>query len=179
MGMRLSDSLAARRDALGVSESALPLQQLMERRELHYLRLLPQASRLLPGAKEAVVAVRERGLIAAVVSSSTLRVIKEVLDLFGLTDLPKFVVGGDEVERGKPYPDSYELAFERLCAVRQANKREVLVVEDSGSGLRAGQAAGLPVCLVPFDPPPEDIYPEYRVASLEELPVLLGGLVVG
>lgn len=173
VGMRLVDSLAARRDALGVREADLPVQRLMERREAHYLRLLPETGTLLSGAKEAVLDVRQRGLIPAVVSSSTLRVIREVFNLFGLANVPAFVVAGDEVARGKPHPESYELAFDRLAAVGDVGKHEVLVVEDSASGVRAGQSAGLPVCLVPYDPPSADVNPEYRLSSLVELPELL------
>ena len=54
-------------------------------------------------------------------------------------------VSSDEVDHGKPAPDVYLAAAERLgCAPASC-----LVVEDSLNGVRAGKAAGMTVVLVP------------------------------
>jgi beta-phosphoglucomutase-like phosphatase (HAD superfamily) len=55
------------------------------------------------------------------------------------------VVSSDEVDHGKPAPDVFLEAAERLGVA----PREVLVVEDSLNGLKAGQAAGMTTVLVP------------------------------
>ena len=58
------------------------------------------------------------------------------------------MVAGDEVEHGKPAPDMFLLAAERL-GVRPA---ACVVIEDSPPGVQAGLAAGmvtLAVCRVP------------------------------
>ena len=55
------------------------------------------------------------------------------------------ITTGDEVANGKPAPDIFELAAERL-AVPVA---ECVVVEDSPAGVAAAKAAGMRVIAVP------------------------------
>jgi beta-phosphoglucomutase-like phosphatase (HAD superfamily) len=57
-------------------------------------------------------------------------------------------VAGDEVEHGKPAPDMFLVAAERLGA----EPADCVVIEDSPPGVAAGVAAGmvtLAVCRVP------------------------------
>ncbi len=61
----------------------------------------------------------------------------------GLT-MPPVLVSADEVARGKPAPDPYTLAAKRL-AIEPA---QILVVEDSTSGVDAARAAGMDVVYV-------------------------------
>ena len=64
------------------------------------------------------------------------------------------LVGGDEIARGKPAPDIFLLAAERLGA-RPAS---CLVLEDSAPGVRAALAAGMTAIMVPDQhAPPDDI----------------------
>ncbi len=55
------------------------------------------------------------------------------------------VVGGDQVTRGKPAPDIYLLAAERLGQ----HPSNCLVLEDSGPGIAAAAAAGMRPILIP------------------------------
>lgn len=63
------------------------------------------------------------------------------------------LVGGDEVARGKPAPDIFLLAAERLGA----SPSSCLVLEDSAPGVRAALAAGMTAIMVPDQhaPPPD------------------------
>jgi beta-phosphoglucomutase-like phosphatase (HAD superfamily) len=63
----------------------------------------------------------------------------------GVLDYFEVVIGGDEVSRGKPEPDIFLLAAERLGS----HPDDCLVLEDSGPGLHAAVAAGMRVILVP------------------------------
>lgn len=65
-------------------------------------------------------------------------------DLFSLFNC---VITGDEVTRGKPAPDIFLLAAERLGI---APGPSVLVVEDALAGVQAAQAAGMSSLYVPF-----------------------------
>lgn len=61
---------------------------------------------------------------------------------------PEVLVTSDEVVRGKPAPDAYLLAAERLGV----DPASCVVIEDSPPGVQAGRAAGmvtLAVCRVP------------------------------
>jgi len=57
-------------------------------------------------------------------------------------------VAGDEVEHGKPAPDMFIVASQRLGVMPE----RCVVVEDSAPGVAAGRAAGMPtlgICRVP------------------------------
>ena len=103
-----------------------------------------QGAPAIAGAVEAV-----RRLAAdwplALASSSHRRVIDAALDGSGLRTAFRAVVSSDEVEHGKPAPDVFLEAARRLAV----DPADVLVVEDSLNGLKAGRAAGMTTVLVP------------------------------
>jgi HAD superfamily hydrolase (TIGR01509 family) len=83
------------------------------------------------------------------------------------------VVAGDEVTRGKPDPEIFLTAAERL----KVNPENCVVFEDSPTGLKAAHAAGMIPILVPdlIPPPPEIRDIAYRVLdSLEDALPLFG-----
>jgi HAD superfamily hydrolase (TIGR01509 family) len=100
---------------------------------------------------DAVGAVRDlraRGVPVAVASSSPRERLQRTLVRAGLLEAFDVTVSGDEVEHGKPAPDMFLLAAERL-GVEPAS---CVVIEDSPPGVQAGVAAGmvtLAVCRVP------------------------------
>jgi HAD superfamily hydrolase (TIGR01509 family) len=100
---------------------------------------------------DAVGAARElrsRGVPVAVASSSPRDRLHRTLRRAGLLDAFDVTVAGDEVTNGKPAPDMFLLAAERLGAPPE----ECVVIEDSPPGVQAGVAAGmttLAVCRVP------------------------------
>jgi len=86
-----------------------------------------------------------RELPVAIASSSHPDVIAAAVEALGLLDDLGAIVSSDEVRAGKPAPDVYLLAADRLGVV----PGRCLVVEDSINGVRAGKAAGMTVVLVP------------------------------
>ena len=81
-----------------------------------------------------------------VVSSSATPDVVPILERQGVADRMRFVVSGDDVSRLKPDPMSYLLALEKLgseCGIR--DPAECLVFEDSETGIRAAQEAGMTV----------------------------------
>jgi HAD superfamily hydrolase (TIGR01509 family) len=67
--------------------------------------------------------------------------IEPVLEAAGITALFATVVTADDVENGKPAPDGYLLAVERLGGGLPA--RDVLAFEDTEAGIASAKAAGL------------------------------------
>lgn len=97
---------------------------------------------LLPGFERLVGDLRASGVAIALVSSSPHRWIDRVLDRFALRDAFDAVVSADDVPGpGKPAPDVYEQATDRLGARAPAS----VAVEDSPHGAAAANAAGLAV----------------------------------
>jgi HAD superfamily hydrolase (TIGR01509 family) len=95
-----------------------------------------------------------RDRAVAIASSSHQAVIAAAVDALGLREDMGAIVSSDEVPAGKPEPDVYLLAAERLGVA----PARCLVVEDSLNGARAGRAAGMTVVLVPSEsvPPPDE-----------------------
>ena len=78
------------------------------------------------------------------------------------------VVGGDQVERGKPAPDIFLAA----AAALGAPPHDCLVLEDSPAGLEAAARAGMQVIVVPdLCSPPTDVLgkPPLVLASLHDV----------
>lgn len=115
----------------------------------HYRAEVP----LLPGAVDAVTALAGRWRLA-VASSSPRRLIDVVLAAAGVDALFGVTVSSEEVERGKPAPDVYLAAADRLGVAAA----DCVAVEDSANGLRSAAAAGMTVVAVPNPhfPPPAD-----------------------
>jgi HAD superfamily hydrolase (TIGR01509 family) len=108
---------------------------------------------LLPGAVEAVTVLSGRWPLG-VASSSPPDLIGVVLAAAGVADRFRVTVSSEEVARGKPAPDVYLAAAERL----HADPVTCLAVEDSANGLRAAAAARMRIVAVPNPhfPPPAD-----------------------
>ena len=106
-----------------------------------YVReLLPRLSGLRPGpgVHELVNRLRVSGIHLAVASSPRAAV-DAVLNALGLAHGFDAVVTGDDVSHGKPSPDIFRLASERLGV----GPGECVVIEDSPSGLEAAARAGM------------------------------------
>jgi len=93
------------------------------------------------GAAEALRAVSPARY--AVVTSCPLRVARRLLQMAGLPD-PPVLVTAEDVAHGKPEPDCYLLAAQRL-GVRA---ERCLVFEDTDHGVAAARAAGMDVIAV-------------------------------
>jgi HAD superfamily hydrolase (TIGR01509 family) len=108
---------------------------------------------LLPGAVDAVRRLASRWPLG-LASSSPRLLIDVVLDRTGLAPSFQATVSTEEVARGKPAPDGYLLAAERLGV----DPAGCAAVEDSSNGLRSAHAAGMHVIAVPHPryPPAPD-----------------------
>ncbi|HEY7523412.1 MAG TPA: HAD family phosphatase [Candidatus Limnocylindrales bacterium] len=130
------------RARLGVNDSVAAIETAIVDGVIHRYRV--EGPPRIEGAVEAVRRVA-RQLPVAVATSAHRAVIDVALEATGLDVVFAVVVSSDEVDAGKPAPDVYLLAAERL-GIRPA---DCLVVEDSLNGVRAARAAGMTVVLVP------------------------------
>ncbi|MDC8755561.1 HAD family phosphatase [Erythrobacter sp. sf7] len=136
MGRRWPEVLATIEDALGQQLPSNFSDALM-------LATLKRFESDLKEIRGATRFIRQLGsLPKCIASSSTSERLSLCLQVLGLSaDFPGTVFSADMVERGKPHPDIFLLAAERLN-VRPAR---CLVVEDSVSGVVAAKAAGMTV----------------------------------
>jgi HAD superfamily hydrolase (TIGR01509 family) len=106
---------------------------------------------LMPGAVQAVRGLAGRWPLA-VASSSPPSLIETVLDAAGLHSCFVAALSTEQVRRGKPAPDIYLAAAERLGRPPQT----CAGVEDSSNGVRSAKSAGLPVIAIPHPKYPLD-----------------------
>lgn len=100
---------------------------------------------LKPGVVDLLDLLDALGLPRAIATSSAHATVRDHLDRFAL--MPRFdaVVAMGDYANGKPAPDPFLLAAQRLGHAPAG----CLVVEDSHNGVRAGAAAGMMTVMVP------------------------------
>jgi pseudouridine 5'-phosphatase len=115
-----------------------------ETREI-FVDLLDTRLAPMPGAALLLEQMVQRGLPRGVATSSGPDFAHDVLSRVGLRDRFGFVLTSADVTHGKPHPEIYERAAERLGVA----PAEMLVLEDSENGCRAAVASGAVVVAVP------------------------------
>lgn len=112
----------------------------------YFDKLAPEMLTLKPSAHESIDALRSAGCLIGLATSTDRERAIDRLTRFGLEDaFDSTTCGDDGIKNGKPAPDIFLLAAERL-GVEPAS---CAVVEDSFNGVRAGHAAGMHVFMVP------------------------------
>lgn len=109
------------------------------------LAMPPERIQARPGAHEIVQYAAELGLPRAIASSSSQVVIEHFVRLMGWRELIPQRYSAEFVERGKPAPDIYLYAAERMGIA----PAKCLALEDSRAGTVAAQAAGMTCFTVP------------------------------
>lgn len=136
------------REALGED---FPVQAVRERERQHYRRAIADHGvPLKPGVVELLAFLEERRVPKAVGSSARRATVERLLGQAGLLHRFDAIAAGDEVAEGKPSPDVFLLAAQRL-GVAPAG---CLVLEDSEPGTVAARGAGMTAIIVPDLKPP-------------------------
>jgi HAD superfamily hydrolase (TIGR01509 family) len=150
MGMSSTEWSRYMHDVVGLAEPPEEISREVVHRMLdRYAEQLP----LIDGAIEAVERVAARWPLG-LASSSNRELIDRALEVSGLARYFRATVSSEEVERGKPAPDVYLEAAQRLSV----EPARCAAVEDSASGIRSAHAAGMRVVAIPnaaFPPPRE------------------------
>lgn len=160
--------LLARR--FGIEEA--DQRRMIDEQDTIYNRIWNEEGRMIDGAREALGAVRDRGLAVGLATSSSRREVEAFIDRFDLASCFDVTLSLDDVTRAKPDPEIYLLAARLLAVAPQ----EMLVVEDSVHGVRAAKAAGADCVAVrtPQVRPERISVADAYIESLDELAALLG-----
>jgi len=100
---------------------------------------------LKPGALELLDTLDRFRLPRAIATSSSRRTVERHLTAQNLTERFDVIVGHGDYERGKPAPDPFLKAAERLGV----EPRLCLALEDSHNGVRSASSAGMMTIMVP------------------------------
>ncbi|KZX19977.1 HAD family hydrolase [Rathayibacter tanaceti] len=124
---------------------ALDDESVAERLENEVIAALHEGVSWRPGALELLRETAAAGVPQAIVTTSSRRLAEVVVAALGVALAT--VVTGDDVRHGKPDPEPYLLAAERLGVAIAA----CVAIEDSPTGLAAAIASGATAVGVPHD----------------------------
>jgi glycerol 3-phosphatase-1 len=96
----------------------------------------------IPGARPLLSSLIAAASPWAIVTSGTMPLVTGWLSVLGLA-IPEHLVTAESVKNGKPDPTCYLMGREKLGL--QGEDRQVLVLEDSPAGIKAGKDAGCKV----------------------------------
>src|SRR5438105_13558107 len=147
---------------------SVPIEELMRRRGEIAAEFFAKRVGLFPSTRAVLTELRQMNLRLAVATSSVGASARPFLDRHRLTAFFEVIVTGEEIERGKPSPDIYLSAAEKLGIPADAS----LVIEDALSGIAAARPAGMRVAAVPdtrfVDPHDYEKEADYFLGNLSE-----------
>jgi beta-phosphoglucomutase len=157
--------------------SARDREQALLRKAQTYRQLIHGKLPLFPGAAAFVRAAAERYPLA-VASGARRDEIESTLQATGLISCFQVIVAAEDFRLGKPHPESYLLALERLNEKLDGQSArihppECLVIEDSIGGVQGARAAGM-MCLAV-----SNTYPSHSLKSATKVVSSLEGVALG
>jgi HAD superfamily hydrolase (TIGR01549 family) len=93
----------------------------------------------IKGVTDLLSRISRENIKIGIASSSPTEVIDLVIKKLGISGYFSSIVGGEEIKRGKPAPDIFLKAAERL----KKEPADCIVIEDSKNGTLAAKAAGM------------------------------------
>lgn len=108
-------------------------------------KFLAQGVDLKAGAKELLADLKDKCIKMAIASSSTEDRALTILRQHNIIEYFDEFVFGHEVKKGKPNPD----IFLKACDKLSEKPEECLVLEDSEVGIQAAYSASIPVICIP------------------------------
>jgi len=128
-------------------------------------KILDEGVDVMPGARELLTFLKENNYKTAVASSSARERSMRLLKKHGLVEYFDDFVFGPEVEKGKPNPDIFLKAAEKVGI----SPENCLVLEDSQAGIQAAYSAVMQVICIPDLKYPTEEYVKIATAVKESL----------
>lgn len=130
----------------GPDYSPAEIDELGARKERYYRAEASKGVELLPGVRELVSGLAASGFAQAIGSSAPRANVEMILASSGLDRTLSAIVALEDTTRGKPDPQVFLRAAERLGIAPS----DCLVFEDAPVGVRAAKAAGMKAVGVTF-----------------------------
>jgi HAD superfamily hydrolase (TIGR01509 family) len=126
----------------GLTES---VEELAAESDVIFWELAERMLGPMPGVAAMFDLVESLGLPRCVVTSGTRPYAERILTMIGVRQRLAFVITADDITQGKPFPEPYLKAAARM----EVDPTDMMVLEDSANGCRAGVAAGAFAVAVP------------------------------
>ncbi|MFA6511755.1 MAG: HAD family phosphatase [Patescibacteria group bacterium] len=135
IGMRITDILNEIAQYFHLDED---INTLYKARAEVFLEMVKRELDAMPGLIESLTLLKKRSYPLALASSGTREYIQIVLTRFHIEDYFDVIISGDDVVRGKPDPETYRIAAQKL----KIDPSHCIVLEDATNGITSAKAAG-------------------------------------
>ncbi|MBT1073026.1 HAD family hydrolase [Pelotalea chapellei] len=148
------------------------LTALIAQKAMFFLEIIRTGITAYPGVVELIKELKKKNVPLAICSGALLSDITPILSTLGISDCFDIIVTADDVEKSKPDPECYKLAFSKLshhtdAAITLSN---TFAIEDTPAGITAASRAGLKVIAVTNSYSPEHLTDASHIFnSLEKL----------
>lgn len=141
----------------------------------HYEESNGRFGKLYPGVLQGLDAMQRLGYRLACVTNKPLAYTHPLLEMMGVKDYFRVVLGGDSLQQMKPHPAPLLDA----CLQLGVSPRNGVMLGDSEVDVAAARAANMPVYIVRYGYPGpgglEALTPDAFIESFTEMPTLLAG----
>jgi beta-phosphoglucomutase family hydrolase len=127
------------KNTLGEDTPQHEIDAIAKKKEESFRRRVRQKLKPLPGVIELMTSLNKRGFQMALASSAPIENIQLVIKTLGINDCFQSIICDRDVTEGKPSPQVFLLAAERLGA----EPKDCLVIEDAVAGVTAAKRAGM------------------------------------
>jgi HAD superfamily hydrolase (TIGR01509 family) len=125
------------------------IEDLIAKKAVFFEETIRQTDHLIEGIPELIEKLKSSKVKIAIYSGALPADIKIMLEDSGLSDYFDVIVTADDVAKGKPDPQGYLLALEKLNGSDAAiSAKQCVVIEDSHWGIVAAKKAGMKVVAV-------------------------------
>lgn len=162
------------RRALGAEAAEEDVQKALDYFLAYYREHMLDYTTLYPGVRETLDALRDRGILMAVLTNKPVRISQAIVDGLGLGGHFQRVYGGNSFAEKKPHP----VGIETLLGELGVSREEALMVGDSDVDILTARNAGVRSCGVTYGFKPESLRstpPDFLIGGMGEVVEIVCG----
>jgi beta-phosphoglucomutase len=175
LGLSDLDFFSVLIDKKVLQKPAEGIERLTKEKTRVFERLAKTEGRIIEGVRDFLQMLMQNNISMAICSGALLAEIELILEQGKLRSFFEVIVSAEFVKKGKPNPEGFLLALQKLNRNRQNTvlPNQCIVIEDSHWGLEAAKAAGMHTLAV------TNSYDADQLALAEKIVARLGDLSIG
>jgi len=143
LGLTDVECLQALADEGAIAAASDQIPSLVREKNRLFSDLAATEGNIIPGVRDFLGMVETNGIPMAICSGALRVEIELILDDANLRHHFEVIVSAEQVKKGKPDPQGFLLAMEKLARKRPLSADRCVAVEDSRWGLEAAKTAGM------------------------------------
>lgn len=127
------------REVLGEKIPQNEITEIIQEKDATFRQLMGGNIKLFPGVLKLITSLKEHDFKIAIASSAPMENIQLITQSLKIDNRFDAIISGWEVTKGKPHPQTFLLAAEKLGVETE----DCIVIEDAISGVTASKRAGM------------------------------------